>query len=64
MNDRTIPRAAQRGTRTVPVERGYAKQLRGNIRLHPDDVAVAVEMARRDRIEESIRDYARSKRDD
>jgi hypothetical protein len=60
--DRTIKQAATAGIRTVPTERRYAKRIRGNVTLAPADVALAVEMARAERIEHDIRDYAWKKR--
>jgi hypothetical protein len=62
MIDRTVKQAATAGIRTVPAERRYAKRVRGNVTLAPDDVALAVEMARAERIERDIASYAIRKR--
>jgi len=62
MNDRTITRASRQGTHTVPVDRPRTKRIRSDMKIWPDEVALAVEMARADRIEQSIRDYAHRKR--
>lgn len=58
MNDRTIPRACKAGARTVPVDRPRrAKKISGNITLSPSELAIAMELARADRVEQQIRDY-------
>lgn len=63
MNDRTITRAARQGARTVPVERKpHPPTIRGNVTLTPDELELAMEMARSDRLEQSLRDYAHRKR--
>jgi hypothetical protein len=63
MNDRTIPRAARAGVKTIPVEkRVRPKRVRNNVRLTPDEIALAVNIARADRIEQDTRDYAYKKR--
>jgi hypothetical protein len=64
MNDRTVVRAARQGTHTVPVDpAARSKRVRGNIPLAPDEVQLAVEMARTERIERDIRAYALRKRE-
>jgi hypothetical protein len=63
MNDRTVTRAARAGTKTIPVEsRARPKAIRGNIDITPDEVTLAIEMAKSDRIKQDIRDYADRKR--
>ncbi|UYM26596.1 hypothetical protein SEA_BAUER_47 [Arthrobacter phage Bauer] len=65
MNDRIVVRAARSwvGTKTTPVEgRARPKQIRGNIDITPDELALALDMAREDRVEQDIRDYAHRKR--
>jgi hypothetical protein len=64
MIDRTVKQAATAGIRTQPVPsaRRNAKYIRGDIRLAHEEVAIAVEMARNERIEQQIRDYAWKKR--
>lgn len=63
MNDRTVYRAVHQGAKTVPVDpAARSKRIRGNVPLAPDEIAVAIEMAREDRIEQDIRDYAHRKR--
>jgi len=62
MIDRTIPRAIKSGARTSPVERKPRRfRIYNNVVLTAEEVALAVEMARADRIEQSIRDYAYKK---
>ena len=60
MNDRTITRASRQGAKTTPVEgrKPRPKRIYNNVVLTRDEIALAVEMARGDRIEQSIRDYA------
>jgi hypothetical protein len=64
MIDRTVKQAATAGIRTVPVPsaRRNAKYIRGDIRLAHEEVAIAVEMARTERIERDIASYAIRKR--
>ncbi|MDN4644973.1 hypothetical protein [Arthrobacter sp. PsM3] len=63
MNDRTITRAARTGTRTQPVEsKPHPKSLRGNLSLTPDEVAIAMELARKIRTKQDIAAYAARKR--
>ena len=58
MNDRTITRACRAGAKTVPVDgRPRPKEIRGDVTLDPDELALALELARADRIEQQIRDY-------
>lgn len=56
MNDRTVHRAIHQGARTVPVEQ-RSKRIRGDVRIHPDEVELAIELARADRIEQAIAAY-------
>jgi len=58
MNDRTVARACRQGAKTTPVE-GKPRRFRiyNNVVLTQEEIALAVEMARADRIEQSIRDY-------
>lgn len=60
--DRTITRASRQGTRTIPVE-SRSKQVRGDSRIFPDEIALAVEMARNERIERDIAAYGIRKRE-
>lgn len=63
MNDRTIPRASRRGTHTLPVDKPRAKRISSDMKLYPDEIALAVEMARNERVERDIRAYEIRKRD-
>ena len=56
MNDRTVHRAIHQGTRTVPVE-SRSRVIRGDVRIFPDEVQLALEMARDDRTEQAIAAY-------
>ena len=62
MNDRTVARACRQGAKTTPVE-GKPRRFRiyNNVVLTQEEIELAVEMARADRIEQSIRDYAYKK---
>ncbi|UUG70006.1 hypothetical protein SEA_ZUCKER_47 [Arthrobacter phage Zucker] len=63
MNDRTVHQAVKRRAKSVAVEsRARPKQIRGNIDITPDELALALDMARKDRVEQDIRDYAHRKR--
>lgn len=63
MNDRTIPRAVRQGARTQPVESKPRPQpVRGNPTLTPDELAIALEMARTERIDRDVAAYAIRKR--
>jgi hypothetical protein len=63
MNDRTITRASRRGTKSTPIEQHPKRTtIRSNIRLTPEEIAVAMELARSDRVEEQIEAYALRKR--
>lgn len=63
MNDRTITRAARHGTKTTPVDtKPRPKRIGDSTRLRPDEIALAMELARADRTEQEIRDYAHMKR--
>ncbi len=61
MNDRTVTRASRRGTHTVPIE-ARSKRIRSDTKLYPDEIALAVDMARADRIERDIEAYAHKKK--
>ncbi len=63
MIDRTVKQAATAGIRTQPVPspRRNARYIRGDIRLAHEEVAIAVEMARSERVEQDIAAYARRK---
>lgn len=63
MRDTLITRASRQGTRTVPVESRKAKYIRGDIKLSPEEVAIAMELARVERIERDLASYAIRKRD-
>lgn len=56
MRDTTIGRAIRLGTRTIPVE-SRSRVIRGDVRIFPDEVALALEMARADRTEQDIAAY-------
>lgn len=60
MNDRTITRASRQGAKTTPVEgrKPRSKRIYNNVALTKDEIELAVEMARADRVEQEIRDYA------
>jgi hypothetical protein len=60
MNDRTIPRAIKQGTRSQPVSdrRRRPIRLRGDVTLAPDELALAMELARAERIKNDIAAYA------
>lgn len=63
MNDRTVHQAVKGGAKTVPVQdKPRAKTIRGNVTLTPDELGIALEMARGERLEHEIRDYAYRKR--
>jgi hypothetical protein len=63
MNDRTVHRAVRSGAKTVPIDtRGRPKVIRGNIELTPDELSIALEMARGERLEQDLRDYSYQKR--
>ncbi len=64
MRDTTITRASRQGTRTAPIDKPRTKKVRGDSRIFPDEIALAVEMARTDRIEREIAAYAIRKRND
>ncbi len=64
MNDRTITRASRQGTRTAPIEGRKAKYIRGEIKLSPEELAIAMELARGDRIDRDLAAYAIRKRDE
>ncbi|MCZ9884109.1 hypothetical protein [Arthrobacter sp. B2a2-09] len=54
MNDRTITRAARHGVQTVPVESGKPKQKQYEPKLRPDEITLALEIARQKRVKEDI----------
>jgi len=58
VRDSTVSRACRQGTKTTPVE-GKPRRFRiyNNVVLTQEEIELAVEMARADRIEQSIRDY-------
>ena len=62
MNDNTVKRAIRQGTKTTPVE-GKPRRFRiyNNVVLTQEEIALAVEMARADRLEQQLRDYAYKK---
>jgi len=63
MRDNIVHRAYRQGAHTVPVDQvKRPKRLRGNIRVSPDEITLAVQLARADRIERDIADYAARKR--
>ena len=63
MNDRTITRASRRGNHTVPVDNHPKRTtIRSDIRLTPEEIAVAMQIAQADRIERDIDAYALRKR--
>ncbi len=63
-SDRTITRASRTGARTVPVEHRKAKYIRGDIKLNAEELAIAMELARGDRIDRDLAAYAIRKRDE
>lgn len=63
MIDRTVHQAVKGGAKTVPVsDRPRPKTIRGNVALTPAELGIALEMARSDRLEQDIRNYAHRKR--
>ena len=63
MIDRTVHQAVKGGAKTVPVaDKPRPKTIRGNVALTPDELSTALEMARSDRLEQEILDYAYRKR--
>ena len=63
MIDRTMHQAVKGGAKTVPVgNKPRPKTIRGNETLTPAELSIALEMARSDRLEQDIRDYAHRKR--
>ena len=60
MNDNTVKRAVRRGTRSQPVSdrRRRPIRLRGEVTLAPDELALAMELARAERIEDDIAAYS------
>lgn len=63
MIDRTVHQAVKGGAKTVPVtDKPRPKTIRGNVALTPAELSLALEMARSDRLEQDIRDYACRKR--
>lgn len=63
MNDRTITRASRQGTRSVPIDQPRTTRIRNDTQFFPDEIALAVEMARTERIERDIAAYAIRKRE-
>ena len=62
MRDTTVSRACRQGTKTTPIENKPRRfRIYNNVVLTSDEIELAVEMARADRIEQSIRDYAYKK---
>lgn len=63
MIDRTVHQAVKGRVKTVPIDRKpKAKTVRGNVTLAPGELAIAIEMARSDRLEQELRDYSCRKR--
>lgn len=62
MRDNPVHRAYRQGAKTTPVEHKRPKEIRGNVALTADELALALEMARGERVEQDIRDYAYRKR--
>lgn len=63
MNDRTVHQAAKGRAKTVPIDsKPKVKKIRGNVMLTPDELTLALDMARCDRLEQELRDYAHQKR--
>jgi len=63
MIDRTVHQAVKGRAKTVPVaDKPRAKAVRGNVTLEPDELALALDMARSDRLEQELHDYACRKR--
>jgi len=60
MIDRTVSRAVRRGARSLPVSdrRRRPIRLRGDVTLAPDELALAMELARAERIKDDIAAYA------
>lgn len=63
MNDRTVHRAIHQGAKTARIEsKPRPRQIKVNADLAADEVAAAVAMARDERAEQDIREYAERKR--
>jgi len=60
MNDHTVKRAIKQGTRSQPIpdRRRRPIRLRGEVTLAPDELALAMELARAERIKDDIAAYA------
>jgi hypothetical protein len=60
MNDNTVKRAIKQGARSQPVSdrRRRPIRLRGEVTLAPDELALAMELARAERIKDDIAAYA------
>lgn len=58
MNDRTVSRAARHGIQTVPVESAKPKQKQYEPKLRPDEITLALELARQKRVKDDIAAYA------
>ena len=59
MMDRTVNQAVKGHAKTVRLDdKPKAKTIRGNVRLAPDEIALALDMARSDRLEQELSDYA------
>ena len=63
MNDNTGKRAIRQGTRSQPVSdrRRRPIRLRGDVTLAPDELALAMELARAERIEDDIAAYSEAR---
>ena len=63
MIDRTVSRAIRQGTRSQPVSdrRRRPIRLRGDVTLAPDELALAMELARAERIKDDIAAYGEAR---
>ena len=62
MRDATITRACRQGAKSTPVENKPRRfRIYNNVVLTQEEIELAVEMARADRIERDVRAYAYKK---
>jgi hypothetical protein len=62
VNDRIVLQACKRGAKKTPIEsKRKAKKITGNIRLDAEELAIALELAQQERIEQDINNYSQRK---
>lgn len=63
MMDRTVHQAVRVGIKTVPVvSPPKPPRIRSEMKLTPDEIALALDMARSDRLEDEMQAYATRRR--